>query len=148
MGYREDLNEARVALGEMMREKEEQEVRIAKQKRKVAALAELCDESEFSDETLDLGLGSISDAVRTAMRSSRKEWLNAGEIKSRLEELGFPVNDYKAPVATITTVLKRMAEGNEVVIEKRGVYSEYKWVGSIQQINALLKSADKKQHQG
>lgn len=143
MSYADEVLDAGNILVQMLREKEDHEVRIARQKQKVAALAELCHDSEFADQTLDLDLGSISDAVRTVMRSSRKEWLNTSEIKSRLEELGFPIHRYKAPVATIGTVLKRMADDQEVVIEKRGVYSKYKWVGPSARIKGWLDALEK-----
>ena len=129
MTYRDDLIAACAILAQMLRDKEDFEVRIARQKQKIAALAELCNDSEFAERAMDLDLDSISDAVRAVMRSARKEWLNTGEIKSRLEELGFVIHRYKAPLATIGTVLKRMADDREIVIEKRGVYSRYKWLG-------------------
>lgn len=148
MSYRDDLIDEGTILAQMLRDKEDYEVRIARQKQKIAALAELCDDSDFAARAIDLDLGSISDAVRTVMRSSRKEWLNTGEIKSRLEELGFLIHRYKAPIATIGTVLKRMADDREITIEKRGVYSKYKWIGPSAKIKAWLEAMERETREG
>lgn len=127
--YRDELKKARQELAELIRAREEIEIKIAKQKRKIAALAELCDESEFADQSLDLDLGDLTEAVKTALRSSRKEWLHVGEVISILQELGFPIRDYKAPTATVSTSLRRLKERDEVVAQKVGPDYEYKWVG-------------------
>jgi hypothetical protein len=143
MGYQDDLHREKRELAAMLREDEEMHVRIARKKRRIAALAELCSDSGLADQSQEFELGGISDAVRSVMRSSRKEWLNVGEIKSGLEEFGFPVKDYKSPIATIITVLKRLVEEEEVVVDKRNKdYAEYKWVGPMKQINALLRTAN------
>ena len=65
------------------------------------------------------------------MRSSRKVWLTITEIQAGLKEIGFSLEKYKAPYASITTTVNRMVEGGEVVTERRSNpgASEYKWVG-------------------
>ena len=62
---------------------------------------------------------------------SRKEWLNTGEIQRALKELGFPIDTYKAPNASITTTVNRLVDDGYVVSDKRlGAGAiEYKWVG-------------------
>src|SRR5208283_5985031 len=80
----------------------------------------------------DLDLGGLTDACRTVMRGSRKAWMTIAEIQEGLRELGFPLKDYKAPTASITTTVNRLAEPEvgEVVVEKHvGRANEYKWVG-------------------
>ncbi len=134
--YQKDLKQAREDLADLLANREQIEIEIARQKRKVAALSELCDESELGDgvnealQSLGLDLGGLSDACRTAMRASRKEWMTITEIQESLKELGFPLDKYKAPTASITTTVNRLADNNEVIVEKRlGGASEYKWVG-------------------
>src|ERR1022692_4728148 len=91
-------------LGTLLNQKEALEVEIAKQRRKVAAWQELC--AAEDDATLDPGLkacsdafleglldlGGLTDACRTVLRGSRKEWMTATEIQAGLKELGFPLD--------------------------------------------------------
>lgn len=132
--YKEDLRHEKAKLAGMMAALENLETDIAKQKRKVAALAELCGENEFSELAVDLDLGGLTDACTTVLRGSRKEWLNTGEIQIALKELGFPIHTYKAPNASIATTVNRLAEDGVVVADKRlGAGAiEYKWVGKAQ----------------
>jgi hypothetical protein len=136
--HKTELLKAREDLAALLRKKEEIEIAIARQKRKVAAWSELCDESEIGDgvtdalESLGLDLGGLSEACRTAMRASRKEWMTIAEIQETLKELGYPLDKYKAPSASITTTVNRLVDNNEVVVEKRpGGASEYRWVGQV-----------------
>jgi len=135
--HKKELLKAREELADLLGKREEIEVAIARQKRKVAAWSELCDESEIGDpvndalEALGLDLGGLSDACRTAMRASRKEWMTIAEIQATLKELGYPLDKYKAPTASITTTVNRLADSGEVVVEKRPGASEYKWVGQV-----------------
>lgn len=139
--YRNDLHEEREKLAQLLKSQEEMEVKIARQKKRVAALAELCDESEFTDQVLDLELGGLTDVCRTAMRGSRKEWMTIPEIQEAVKELGFPLHTYKAPAASITTTVNRLADAGEVVVSKRpGGGSEYKWVGK--DFMKLMKQLD------
>ncbi|HEX4785061.1 MAG TPA: hypothetical protein VH350_12005 [Candidatus Sulfotelmatobacter sp.] len=122
----------------LLAKRERIEIEIARQKRKVAALSELCNENEYSPpanhvlEVLGFGLGGLSDACRTALRASRKEWMTLAEIQEALKELGFPLDKYKAPTASITTTVNRLVDGREVVVEKRPAgASEYKWAGLV-----------------
>jgi len=128
--YVRDLTEASDSLVEMLAEKEKLEVAIARQKKRIAALVELCDTDEDAEPTIDLDLGGLTDACRTVLRGSRKTWLTISEIQQGLQELGFPLKDYKAATASITTTVNRLVDAHEVVIEKHvGGANEYKWVG-------------------
>jgi hypothetical protein len=145
--HKTELLKAREELAALLRKREEIEVAIARQKRKVAAWSELCDESEVGEgatvmlEALGLDLGGLSDACRTAMRASRKEWMTIVEIQETLKELGFPLDKYKAPTASITTTVNRLADAGEVVVEKRAAgASEYRWVGQIAQTTPNILS--------
>ncbi len=134
--YQNDLRLSRDELADLLRERERIEIEVARQRRKVAALAELCDEGT-GDEPANsiamrdgLGLGGLTAACRTAFRASRKERMTIAEIQKVLKELGFPLAKYKAPAASITTTVNRMVEAKEVEIEKhpRGG-SKYRWLG-------------------
>lgn len=132
--HKNGLHSARSELARLLRERERIEVEIARQRRKVAAWAELCD-GEFTDVN-DPGLGGLSDACRTALRASRKEWMTASEIQTVLKELGFPLEKYKAPAASVTTTVNRLAESGQVVADRRTSLgaTEYKWVGNFESV--------------
>src|SRR5271166_4384932 len=117
--YSVDLKREREILAGLLREREETEIKIARQKKRVAALAELCEESEFAEQAIDLNLGGLTDVCRTAMRAARKEWMSIAEIQETVSELGFPLNQYKAPAASITTTVNRLVDAGEVEA-KRG----------------------------
>jgi hypothetical protein len=128
--YRDDLKQERETLAKLLGEREEIEVKIARGKKRIAALAELCDESEFAEQVMDLDLGGLTDVCRTVLRASRKPWMSISEIQEAIKELGFPLDQYKAATASITTTVNRLVDGQEVVMDKlpQGG-SGYKWVG-------------------
>jgi hypothetical protein len=137
------LNKARQELADLILKREQIEIEIAKQKRKVAAWAELCDESEVAD-AIDLDLGGLADACRTVLRASRKEWMTVADIMGALKELGFPLDKYKAPAASVTTTVNRLAEDHEVVVDRRSNpgATEYKWVGQAMGRVELLRRGE------
>lgn len=130
--YKDDLKQAQIKLNSLLATLENLETDIARQKRKVAALAELCSaEDDVVTSVVDLDLGGLTNACITVLRGSRKEWLNTSEVQTALKELGFPISTYKAPNASIATTLNRLVENGYVVKdEKLGAGAvEYKWVG-------------------
>src|ERR1035441_1953872 len=119
-----ELHEAITEMASLLDQKERLEVQIAKQRRRVAAWQALSAE-EGEDEASAFPGGAaqtvvdnifkeegLSDACRTVLRGSRKDWMTITEVQAGLKELGFPLEKYKAPYASITTTVNRMAEGN------------------------------------
>src|SRR5271156_4463202 len=92
--HRDELVEARKELSEMFAFREQLDVGIAKQQRRIAALTALVNESEEVDELLDLNLGGLTEAVRTVFRASDSYGLTPVEVRDRLVRLYFPVNEY------------------------------------------------------
>jgi hypothetical protein len=131
MEPKEEIEKEQKELERLLQLREQTEVAIAKAKRRLAAWMEILDDTETGALVPDLDLGGLTDACRTAMRASRKEWLTTTEIMSALKELGFPIHEYKAPMASITTTVNRLAENGEVVPSPRSQpgATEYKWVG-------------------
>src|SRR5947199_2052222 len=99
--YIADLLRESETLAKLLHERDEIEIKIARQKKRVAALAGLCDESEFGDGPFDFDLGGLADVCRTAMRASRKEWMTIAEVQAAIKELGYPLEKYKAPATSI-----------------------------------------------
>ena len=131
MTPQEQLAKEEKELQRLLHVREEIEIAIAKTKRRIAAWAELCDDTETGELVVELNLGGLTEACRTVLRSSRKTWLTISEIQEGLRELRFPLCDYKAPTASITTTVNRLVEAGEVVVDKRpqAGANEYKWVG-------------------
>src|SRR5260221_1600734 len=150
--YKTDLETAREELADMFREKKEMEIRIAKQQRKVAALAILSDESEDTDELLDLGLRGLASVCRSVFRASTTKLLTPVEIRNQLRQLQFPVHEYKNILASIHNTLKRLEAKGEVRERIRDVHegrdeSVYQWIGEDYGASglraALLKTKNK-----
>lgn len=108
--YKAELEKARQELSQLLMDAELVQNLIAKQKRKIAALAELADETEDSAAPLGLVEG-ITDAVRTVFRSAEKP-LNPAEVRTRVEALGLPPQ--KNILASVHTVIRRLQESGEV----------------------------------
>jgi hypothetical protein len=118
-------------LAKMLVQQEELEVQIARTKRKIALLSQLCDETDTLAPIPDLDLGGLTEACRSVLRASRKEWMNTTEIMNGLRELGFPLDKYKAPMASVTTTVTRMVDSGDVIpsLKSNPGATEYKWVG-------------------
>jgi len=112
-----DLQEARNKLEQMYVEMDTIQMRIAKQKRIIAALTELADLDEGSDPPVVLVEG-ITDACKTAVLGATKP-MYPSEIRDRIKALGFP--EQKNLLASVHTVLKRLAEAEEIK-EVEGAY--------------------------
>lgn len=131
-----NVRRAREELAKMFQQREEIDVRIAKQQRRLAALVALIDDSEETDEIMELNLGGLTDAIRTALRTAGPRGLTPSETMARLKQLYFPVNDYKNFAASLGTVLKRLVASGEVRKAIHDVYGDrdqsvYVWVGAI-----------------
>ena len=132
----QEVEEARAKLADLFRQREELEIQIAKQQRRVALLAALVDESEETDQILELNLGGLTDVVRSALRTGGSRGLTPLEVRTRLIQLSFPIGEYKNFMASLHSVLKRLVDSGEVrtaIFDKPGGRdgSVYRWVGGI-----------------
>ncbi len=113
----QELAEAREALEGMYVDLDVLQVRIAKQKRVIAALTELANVAEDSPPPSDLVKG-ITDACKTAVLGAGKA-ISPSEVRDRIKTLGIP--EQKNLLASVHTVLKRLADAGEIK-EAGGVY--------------------------
>ncbi len=109
--YKNELVEAVAELDSLVAAREELETKIAKQKRRVAALHELVEADEDGPPSSVL-VDGITDACRTVLRAAEKPLLPI-EVRDRVQKLGLPpqVN----LLASVYTVLRRLKESGEVV---------------------------------
>jgi hypothetical protein len=74
-----------------------------------------------SSTTVDISTMSLADAIRLVVRSAGRP-VNAIEIRSRLKDLGYNLDRFENPLASIHTALNRMQEAEEL--------KEAEWDGS------------------
>ena len=130
-----DLREAKIRYRDLLQRADDEEQAIAHLRQSVAALSKLCGET-FEDED-EFGL---TDLVRMAVKTSGGA-LTALEVKSRLEQLGYPQTSENA-LASIHTILKRLVLKGEVddSVIKEGNKTAYRWKISLaQQIRAIAE---------
>jgi hypothetical protein len=122
--WKHDLQIEAHQLNALLDEKERLEVKIAKQRQRVAALEVLVasddgpspDALSYIQSIVDLE--GLTDACRTVLRGSRREWMTIAEVQAGLKELGFPLNKYKAPAGSITTTVNRLVKAGEVATDR------------------------------
>jgi hypothetical protein len=126
--YTDDLKQALRDLLAMASEKEQLETKIAKQKKRAAALYELVAAEGESAAITGLVEG-VTDACRTVFRAAEKPLLPA-EVRDRVQALGLPPQANL--LASIHTTIKRMKEAEEieevsVPLQTGGMGTAYKW---------------------
>lgn len=55
------------------------------------------------------------------------EPLTATEIVTELKERGFPIDDYRKPLAVISTTLKRLVKDQKIIEEDKEGRNAYRW---------------------
>ena len=102
-----------VALNELLLKESDRfelETRIAKQKKKIAALSQLVHADDEGSAPTDLVQG-ITDACRTVFRATEKPLLPI-EVKNGVEALGLPPQQNL--LASVHTVIRRLLAAREV----------------------------------
>jgi hypothetical protein len=112
--YKAELEQERKVLGELLREREELETKIAKQQTRVAALAALSEQSEEVDDMAEMELGGLTNSCRTAFRAAGNRGLMPTEVRGALEQLRFPTRSHKNILASIHTVIRRLEQAGEI----------------------------------
>jgi hypothetical protein len=138
--YKLDLEHAVRDLLKLTAEREQWEVKIAKQKKRVAALYELVQTDEGAAALTGLVEG-ITDACRVVMRAAEKP-LSVSDIRDRVQALGLPPQANL--LASIHTTVKRMKESGEVAehmmaLESGGTGAFYVWQGVGTPVNVLAE---------
>jgi hypothetical protein len=133
-----ELEEAQRELESLMMELQRAEMRVAKQKRIVAALYELYSvEEENAPQPTGLVSG-ITDAVRTVFMGSAsagEKWLTVRQVAERVTALGIPPQSNL--LASVHTVTKRLAAAKEIeLVGDIDFGGGYRWASSRE---ALLR---------
>ena len=127
--YKTDLIEALRDLDSMVADEQELAVRIARQKKKVAALTELANDEEEVEGPTGL-VDGITDACRTVLMAAEKP-LTPAEVRDRIEALGLPPQ--KNLLASVHTILRRFAKADDAHVNeiRTGDTVEYRWVQTL-----------------
>src|SRR5437879_10259205 len=97
---RADLGNARDVLRDLLERTGQLEVQIARQRRKVAALAVLGEQSGKGDDvTTELRLDGLTSACRSALRAAGRRRLTPIELRASLRQLNFPIDGYQNSLA-------------------------------------------------
>jgi hypothetical protein len=116
--HKAELKVEQAKLDGMLADLESLQIKIAKQKRVVAALTELAESSEDSDPPTGLVSG-ITDAVRTVFWSAEKS-IGPTEIANRVKALGVPPQ--MNILASVHTIVRRLREAGEIEPTIEGGY--------------------------
>lgn len=135
--YKDDLANSLAELARLMAQREELEARIAREKKKVAALHDLvgADEDGAPPEGLVSG---VTDACRTVLRAAGRALLPI-EVRDGVERLGLP--QQANLLASVYTVLRRLELAGEVVEDFEAhrnpggsAVKAYRWAGPVQRL--------------
>lgn len=111
--YESELKHEREQLGDLLRQREELETKIAKQLTRVAALSSLSDEGGVG-KMMETELGGLTNACRVAFRAAGDKGLIPTEVRGALERLQFPTRSHKNILSSIHTVIRRLLEAGEI----------------------------------
>lgn len=107
---KKELTEAVAELGEAQARAQELEQRIGDLRQTISVLSKLCGQENVDLET-SLGL---TDAIRMAFRGLGNQAITAQEMRLRLETEGFNTRRYGNLLASIHTVINRLAARGEI----------------------------------
>lgn len=118
--YQTWYREARAELERLQREKAEMESAMAEREKQIATLtrtvnflAPLAGEAPLQPSEAEGAQAGMTGSIREILKKA-PEPLTASEIRDALEALGFDMQSYSNPLATIHTVLRRLTEADEV----------------------------------
>ena len=119
--YKKALEAARDELQQLYSQQEDIGKRIAQLRKTIAHLAELCDEHDGGIDAenpfaLDLLFGNmgLTEACREVVRAADPDGLTPVEVKEGLRKMGFDMSGYTNILASIHTVLKRLAKSGVI----------------------------------
>jgi len=104
--YRRALEAARQEYEQLAAQRSALDLRLAQLAQTIGSLMRLC------DLTPSVAAG-LTDTCRTVLRAAQRP-LTALEVRDLLEAMGFDVSRYANELASIHTVLKRLAQSGEV----------------------------------
>jgi hypothetical protein len=107
---KDDLLKEQQALGVSLKQQEAREKKIAGLRATIAALSRMLDKEFIEEDAL-----GFTDAIREAFKSvGQGSSLTPTEVKGRLEMLGYDTTKYGNVMASVHTVITRLAQRGEI----------------------------------
>jgi hypothetical protein len=139
--YKDSLEAAKTEMEALLAEEQEIQARISTIQTRLTALRKIAlSLGELLGEEWEQQTVGITDAIRKVMRRAKSPegsfiYIHPTTIRTRLQNDGFPLGDYKNPMAVIHTTMKRLEDQGEVEgAEGRNGRTIYKWTGSETEI--------------
>jgi len=121
-----------VALEKLLQQRERLSVKIGRIADLIAANANLLPDEERLGHLRRLnelvaGPPGFTDSIRRVLKDHRARAVTAIAVRDLLGEAGFDLGSYNNPLASIHTILKRLAERGEVETSGASGEVRYRW---------------------
>ncbi len=130
--YRKTVTLYTQALRKLLDKRDELNRKIEHTAELIAANANFLPEGERAAQVQKLaemvaGPPGFTDSVRNVLRNVPSRALTAKMVRDLLRGAGFDLSSYTNPLASIHTILKRLAERGEVDASERNEEVHYQW---------------------
>jgi hypothetical protein len=130
--YRNSIRLHEFALRKLIEQRDKINLDIEKSVDYITANANFLPEDEREEELdklaqLVAGPPGFTDSVRNALRNNPSYSANAVGVRDMLMKAGFDMSGYSNPLASIHTILKRLAQRGEVSITVVSGEPFYRW---------------------
>lgn len=130
--YRKAITFYSLALRKLLDQREQLNRKIEHTAELISANANFLPEDERAAQLQKLaemvaGPPGFTDSVRLVLRNVPSQALTAKKVRDLLRGAGFDLSSYTNPLASIHTILKRLAERGEVVVSESDGEFRYRW---------------------
>lgn len=130
--YRKTVTFYSLALHKLLDQRDQLNRKIEHTAELISANANFLPEEERAAQLQKLaemvaGPPGFTDSVRQVLRNVPSQALTAKEVRDLLRGAGFDLSSYTNPLASIHTILKRLAERGEVVVSESKGEVRYRW---------------------
>jgi hypothetical protein len=121
-----------LALRKLLDERDQLNRKIENTAELISANANFLPEEERAAQLQKLaemvaGPPGFTDSVRNVLRNVPSQALTAKKVRDLLRGAGFDLSSYTNPLASIHTILKRLAERGEVEVSESSGEVRYRW---------------------
>jgi hypothetical protein len=125
-----------LALRKLLDERDQLNRKIENTAELISANANFLPEEERAAQLQKLaemvaGPPGFTDSVRNVLRNVPSQALTAKKVRDLLRGAGFDLSSYTNPLASIHTILKRLAERGEVEVSESSGEVRYRWSKAI-----------------
>ena len=134
--YRKTITFYSLALRKLLDQREQLNRKIEHTAELISANANFLPEGERAAQLQKLaemvaGPPGFTDSVRHVLRNAPSQALTAKKVRDLLRGAGFDLSSYTNPLASIHTILKRLAERGEVVVTESNGEFQYRWDSKV-----------------